>query len=180
MTMTISGDGTIGGLVAGGLPNATVVQADLAANVAGTGPAFSAYLGSNQTVSNATFTKLQANTKEFDTNSNYDASTNYRFTPTVAGYYQVNGGVQFGGYTNYTEMLISIYKNGSEFKRGGYIGISTGSTYGQHVNVSALIYMNGSTDYIELYGYINGSIGTPTASSTPPLTYFQASMVRSA
>ncbi len=32
MTMTISGDGTIGGLVAGGLPNATVQAADLAAN----------------------------------------------------------------------------------------------------------------------------------------------------
>ncbi len=32
MTMTISGDGTISGLVAGGLPNATVQAADLAAN----------------------------------------------------------------------------------------------------------------------------------------------------
>lgn len=29
MTMTISGDGTIGGLVAGGLPNATVATADI-------------------------------------------------------------------------------------------------------------------------------------------------------
>lgn len=33
MTMTISGDGTIGGLVAGGLPDATITQAELATAV---------------------------------------------------------------------------------------------------------------------------------------------------
>jgi hypothetical protein len=45
------------------------------------------------TITSNTFTKVQINTEEFDTNSNFDSTTNYRFTPTVAGYYQVNGSV---------------------------------------------------------------------------------------
>lgn len=40
MTMVINGSGTITGLTAGGLPDATIVQADLATGVAGTGPLF--------------------------------------------------------------------------------------------------------------------------------------------
>ena len=56
------------------------------------GPTFSAYLSSGQTISNATHTKIQYNTEEWDTNNNYDNATNYRFTPTVAGYYQINAG----------------------------------------------------------------------------------------
>ena len=54
------------------------------------GPAFSVQMGSTQSISSGTYTKLQFNTKNYDTNNNFDATTNYRFTPTVAGYYQIN------------------------------------------------------------------------------------------
>ena len=48
-------------------------------------PAFRAYVGSNQTVSDATDTKIALNTEVFDTDSAYDTS-NYRFTvPTGEG-----------------------------------------------------------------------------------------------
>ena len=53
-------------------------------------PAFLATLSADQSISNSTLTKVQFNTEVFDTNSNYDNATNYRFTPTVAGYYQLN------------------------------------------------------------------------------------------
>ena len=62
----------------------------LAANAA---PAFSAYGTAYQSLANNTYTKIQYNTKDFDTNSNYDNTTNYRFTPTVAGYYQVTASI---------------------------------------------------------------------------------------
>lgn len=43
-------------------------------------PAFQAYLSANVTLSDNTWTKVQANTEDFDTDSAYDNSTNYRFT----------------------------------------------------------------------------------------------------
>jgi hypothetical protein len=154
------------------LPAASIPQAALAAGVAGTGPAFSAYPSSTQTVTQSTWTKLACNTEEFDTNSNYD-TTNYRFTPTVAGYYQVIGSASVTTITQ-TYNQLAIYKNGSRFK-DGIISSASGSYY---FSIFALIYLNGSTDYIELYGQTTG--GTPTFSAGPTATFFQASMVRSA
>lgn len=162
-------------IVTNSIASGAVVQADLATGVAGTGPAFSAYPNSNQTISNASFTKVQCNTKEFDTNSNYDNVTNYRFTPTVAGYYQVNGCVATTAAM--AQLFSSIYKNNSEFKRGTQAG--SAGAYLFQSNVSALIYLNGSTDYIELYVY-QQSGGNATTNGQPSLTYFQASMVRAA
>lgn len=164
------------------IASGAVIQADLAAGVAGNGPAFSAYRNSQQLVSNNTFTKLQANTEEFDTASCYDSSTNYRFTPNVAGYYQVNGNIYLGtnGSLNGT-CLTSIFKNGSRLKDG--VLLYGGGAVGQlcFSQVSALIYLNGSTDYIELYGLINGS-GSPffESASGGTASYFQAFLARAA
>jgi len=140
------------------------------------GPAFSAYLASNQTVSNSTWTKATINTKEFDTNSNYDNTTNYRFTPTVAGYYQVNAAAGFLT-SNWTGAAIAIYKNGSIYKSGGQSSASIASGF-ENMTVSCLIYLNGSTDYIELYAYVTAT--TPAFAGGLTATYLQASMVRSA
>jgi hypothetical protein len=151
-------------------PNSSVQT--IAAN---SGPAFSAYQGASQTISNNTYTKLQINTKEFDTASAYDNATNYRFTPLVAGYYQVNGAYYPAGVAlGYNSC--AIYKNGSIFKSGNS-GPNNTTTLGS--TVSCLIYLNGSTDYIEFYA-LQSSGGNLGTSSTAPYTYFQASMVRSA
>ena len=56
-------------------------------------PAFFAHLSAQQTVTTATFTKLQCDTEILDTDNCYDNSTNYRFTPTVAGKYYVFGAI---------------------------------------------------------------------------------------
>lgn len=169
MTMTLSGSGTIGGLVAGGLPDATIVQADLATNVAGNGPAFSAYQSSAQTISAVTFTKIQLQTEEFDTNNCFDSTTNYRFTPNVAGYYQINGSIYYNGAAT---CQIYIYKNGTLFKRGSQVNTTNVESV-----VSALVYFNGTTDYVELYGY---HVSGATIAAQLDATYFQASMVRAA
>jgi hypothetical protein len=156
----------------GMIADAAVTQAKLAANVAGNGPAFSAYRATNQSISSSTWTKVQCATEEFDTNSNYDKDSNYRFTPTVEGYYQVSGTVDSSASASYTVGGVSIYKNGSIFKRGTFSNVGIQST------VSSLVYLNGSTDYVELYAYITGTsvnIGSGQAS-----TFFQAAMVRAA
>ena len=138
--------------------------------VSGNMPAFSAYQSSAQTISAATYTKVQFQTKEFDTNNNFDSTTNYRFTPTVAGYYQLSGGTNAGGQA--TAYQIIIYKNGSTFKFLANTTAVNAGIYG-----SVLVFANGSTDYFELYVY-SGTSATLTAANY--LTYFQGAMVRAA
>ena len=147
----------------------TVVQASNAA------PAFSAYLNANQTLSNNAFTKIACNTEEFDTNNNYDNATNYRFTPTVAGYYNITGGARVSA-TALTDFVLVIYKNGSEYKRGsGWL--MTASTV--QLTCANLVYLNGSTDYVEIYAYMSATSGLIAAGGAS-FTYFQAAMIRSA
>lgn len=168
MAITINGSGTVTGITAGGLPDAIITQPELAANVAGNGPAFSATRNGNgnQTVSAATYTKVLFPTEEFDTNSNFASST---FTPTVAGYYQLNAAV---GLNSTGESLIQVYKNGANFKTGQDL---VGTIY--NLAFSTLVYANGTTDYFEIYVYPGA--GTIFSGSTG-VTYFQASMVRGA
>jgi hypothetical protein len=168
MPMTFDGSCTITGLAAGGLPDATITQADLAAGVAGTGPAFSASKTTSQSISANTLTKVQYNNEQWDTNSNYDNTTNYRFTPTVAGYYQINSSIHYG--SNSGICFLSIYKNGSAFKRGIQI---EAANYG--VSVSGQVYLNGSTDYVEIFLFTGQA---STLDATP--NYFDGVLVRGA
>ena len=139
------------------------------------GPAFSAYQSANQTsIATSTWTKMQMNTEEYDTANCYDSSTNYRFTPNVAGYYLVIGQVS-GADTNNTVTLAAIYKNGSLARYA--TGVNTPS--GGSPIISNEMYMNGTTDYIELYGFQNtGSSKTLYGGQTT--SFFQAALVRAA
>jgi hypothetical protein len=153
-----------------GVGDLTVQQNGVTINKLTVAPTFSAYYtGSGQSLSGGTQTKIIINTKEWDTASCFDATTNYRFTPNVAGYYQVNGQVQLNtaAYTN----SVDIYKNGSIWKRG-----TLGTT--QDPFCSCLVYLNGSTDYIEMYVYL--ATGTTTQSTQTYQTYFQAFLARAA
>jgi hypothetical protein len=174
--MTINGSGTITGLVAGGLPDATITQPDLATGVAGTGPAFSAYVNTNQNITAATFTKVQLNAKLFDTASAFEQNTNYRFQPTAAGYYQFSGNLYFSSTVSVTTAYIIAYKNGSSASYGSN-NSATNTT--MMSSFASLIYLNGSTDYVELYTYVTGS-GTITIISGSSLSYLTGSLVRAA
>lgn len=148
-----------------------VVGAITATQGVGGTPAFSAYQSSAQSaLTSNTWTKILYQTEEFDTNSNYDTSTS-RFTPTVAGYYQVNASVFWPATTTFSG--VRIYKNGSSAKQGQW----SGSASAGNAVVSALIYMNGSTDYLEIYGNTQTSQSTTASQSE---VYFQASLARAA
>lgn len=141
-------------------------------------PAFSAYRSSsNQSVTTATWTKVQCQTEDFDTASAYDNATNFRFTPQVAGYYQVTGQVCPAGVP-VTRGISAIYKNGSQHKIGSDY-VSDSNTVGRSA-VSALVYLNGTTDYVELFGFVSSVSGPAFGFSTGPDTYFQACLVRPA
>ena len=145
-------------------------------------PAFSAYMSASQNISTATFTKVQLNTEVFDTNSNFDPTTNYRFTPTVAGYYQINAGVYCSNLATYdTQGSVAIYKNGSIYHKATLNFSSEGSAFNDFLPVvSGVIYLNGSSDYIELYGRITGG-GTPAiVGGTIADTFMSGCLIRSA
>ena len=94
--------------------NVTIPAATGTAMVSGNMPAFSAYATGGQTVATSTYTKLQFNALEFDTANCYDPTTNYRFTPNVAGYYQVNVQISNNTGTSTGYQLLFVYKNGSQ------------------------------------------------------------------
>ena len=81
-------------------------------------PAFEAYRSDSQGISDGTWTKVQFDVEEFDTDNMYDNSTNYRFTPTTAGkylcYYVVRGGNDGGSTLN--NVSVKFYKNGSNYQ----------------------------------------------------------------
>ena len=108
------------------------------------GPAFFAYrVGSAQTISAGTFTTTALNTVGFNEGGNFDTST-YRFTPTIAGYYQFHCTCQ---YATSGINFASIWKNST---RTLEMDSSSGSL---KVQTSGIIYLNGSSDYVSLQAY---------------------------
>jgi len=128
---------------------------------AGNGPSFASYLPTNQNISTGSFVKVQLSVEEWDTANCFDNVTNYRFTPNVAGYYQINAGIYITYATAGGGIIQSaIYKNGSAYKysMAGYTTSGNVGMYGMYP-LSTLVYLNGSTDYIELWGYANAGTG---------------------
>ena len=140
-----------------------MTRANFVSGVGGTNtPAFEAYLGGSggQSVSDNTVTLVQANTEVYDTDSAYDTST-YRFTPQTAGKYFVYGSIQYEAGSN--DDLIEDYLY---FKLNGSNILETQTDFSDtrirlhHVTGSMVVDMNGSSDYVELYGRINTSSGS--------------------
>jgi hypothetical protein len=105
-----------------------------------------------------TNTKVTLDTESYDSGSFFDITTNYRFLPTIAGKYLFIGQVNID-YTSGvpTTLNASIrLNNTSTIATSGY---NAGSGYGSR-NMSGIVNMNGSTDYIELFVYSNSTIPT--------------------
>lgn len=143
------------------------------------GPAFSAYANNTlQNITSGSQQKVLFQVEEFDTNNNYADS---RFTPTVAGYYQLNAEVRLDGSFSTGETMIVVWKNGSEYKRGwNASGVNWATNFGA-MTVSTLVYANGTTDYFEIYvQQTSGSTMTVTAVNAQNITWFNGAMVRGA
>jgi hypothetical protein len=151
------------------LPDASVTQAKLAANVVGNGPAFRAYANSTTTLPNNTITKVTLATEGFDTNSNFASS---RFTPTVAGYYQISGSVYVLNAPLFLQAI--LYKNGQNAVAGVHTDTRTYLS-----NFSDVIYLNGTTDYVELYAF-HASGGTETVNVNAGGTFLSGFLARAA
>jgi len=190
---TVAGTGIT---VSGTFPNQTVTNSGVTSIVAGTGisvsgstgavtvtnsapatsgPAFAVYMqngGSNYGTSGGTYTKVPYDTVEYDTNSNF-STVNKRFTPTVAGYYMFTATVGMGGATD--EIQVAIYKNGSIYKNNN-LG-ATSNIFYPSLPISHIMYMNGSTDYVEIYSYWH--VGTDNIQYGAANTFWSGCWLRS-
>ena len=173
-SVVISGDTsgaiTLAAPAVAGTNTATLPAATGTVMVSGNMPAFSAYAsGTSSSVTSGTDTKILFDTETFDTNNNFASS---RFTPTVAGYYQINATIRFNG--TFTTCALILFKNGAN---AGYLNM-TASTSAGVVSGSSLQYMNGTTDYLEIYVNMTGT-GLTTGAGNANTNYFSGSLVRS-
>ena len=123
-------------------------------------PAFFAFMSANQSVPNSTATKIQINTEVVDSDGKFDTS-NYRFTPTVAGYYIIGGYFRLDSATDDAYATIYIYKNGSAYYKDveGKFEVLT-----KHIN--QVVYLD-TDDYVEMYAQqYQGSSITVNGNST--------------
>ncbi len=161
------------------LPDNTGTILTTASTIAGTGPAVNVWKSSSQNISASTWTKATFDSEEFDTNNNFASST---FTPTVAGYYQVNAVANLSNITvaiNGTS--VAIYKNGSIYKKAEWNSAGANIYINDTTQcISTVTYMNGTTDYLEVYCYESAG-GTPQiVGASDKRTSFSAALVRAA
>jgi len=122
-------------------------------------PAFRAELQTSTSISTGTWTLVPLSTSVFDTSSCFDTST-YKYTPNVAGYYCFIGNVRVGAGSP-AQYYSAINKNSTGFNTGSVItaaGSSVGAvTTAPQTSMSTIVYMNGTTDYVCLLGYLEGT-----------------------
>ena len=169
---TGSGTMTLAGPSTNSNQTITIPDATGTMMVSGNMPVFSAYANAGLNLSNDTWTKVLFQTEEFDTNSNFASS---RFTPTIAGYYQLSSGIYMTAVGGNLQ-LWALYKNGSAYKRFGYTPFSA-TVY--MLTGSSLVYANGTTDYFEMYVYQNFST-SGAVTYGQDYCWFNGSMVRGA
>jgi hypothetical protein len=151
------------------LPDNTGTVLTTASTFAGTGPAFGATF-TGTSVFSATNTEMGASTESFDTASAY-STANGRFTPQVAGYYQVNASVS-AGPSGVGGLGVQILKNSSGTVNNAFFGTGDTTQY-KAISTSGVVFLNGSTDYVSVYAYV--SSGSMTATG-----YFSGALIRSA
>jgi len=122
-------------------------------------PAFQATAPGDQSYSDAVMTVIPANTEEYDTDSAYNTS-NYRFTPQVAGkyfcYIQLTAS---NDAQNLKRVLTTIRKNGSNNYQDFMMPDTSNNTRKIGVFQGLVLDLNGSTDYFEAAASLDGTSG---------------------
>jgi len=142
--------------VSGQALTATTAGVSTWATVGGSNsPAFLAETtGSTASWSNGTWTKIPNATEIFDTDSDYDTAA-YRFTPSVAGKYYIYAQACYSANSsNLNQAHIMIYKNGSQFAMNNREFPLNPQMPVHYPQISQIIDFNGSSDYVEAWGYI--------------------------
>ena len=144
-------------------------------------PNFRVYRNSTQSISDASITKVQFDTEDYDSAGAYDNSTNYRFTVPSgqAGLYFLTSRVYFNytGSNRIDEYRIYLYKNGSELVSNNIDLRNGGSPAGgQDITMHITGVFNlAVSDYIEVFAFIDygGSADISGGSAKTDFTGFK-------
>jgi hypothetical protein len=129
-------------------------------NMLNGGPCFRAVGDSNITVGVGATVKLSPGSTTFNIGSGWASG---KFQPTIAGYYLVTFNLSLVSQTAAYQFIGSIYKNGVEYETLRVGNLANTQLRG---SLSSLVYLNGTTDYIEFYASHNHN-----SSSTVPSGY---------
>lgn len=110
--------------------------------------------GAQTPITTATATKVTLGTEIYDPNGDFTGSA---YTPKRAGKYRLFGTVGGSGASALLRLDMYFYKNGSlEFTPFRINGL-TGTSGSGIISASAIITLNGSTDYAELWGLVQAT-----------------------
>ena len=188
-SIVISGDTsgaiTLAAPAVSGANTATLPAATGTVMVSGNMPAYIARLTSNQG-STGSVQIIQFDVEIADTNGCYNntgstvtlngvSAPQYSFAPNIAGYYQINASLPAFDTVNGSGYLLYIYKNGSAYTIGSALPLVSGtSTIGG--SVSQVVYLNGTSDYIQIYARFVGTAPVFFGGATG--SYVSGSLVR--
>jgi len=110
-------------------------------------PVFRVHRTAVQGIPNSSETVVQFNDVDYDVGGFFNTGT-YQYKPTIAGYYQITANALIRDASP-DYLIVKIRKNGSGVARS--LG-SEPRTANAHVpcNVSTVVYLNGSTDYVDV------------------------------
>jgi len=110
------------------------------------------------TYSNNVNTKVAFNTELVDTDSAFDASTNYRFTVPSGkgGKYYISAGVQIYNSANITGAYLWLFRNGGAYGWSRLGNSSTNGGYIEQLNVERVFDLNAG-EFLEVYIQLDGT-----------------------
>jgi hypothetical protein len=127
------------------------------------GIAFSYYMTATntQSVTYNVVTPLHLDSMLFDSGTNTFNTSTYRFQPTQAGYYQLNVNATFTGTSTAGVFATGFQLNGTELLGWTDVENNSGNLGRITPGSSTIVYLNGTTDYVQPIVYQNVSVSTP-------------------
>lgn len=118
-----------------------------------------------QSIPASTWTKCILDDEQYDTDSEFDSATNYRFVAANAGYYAVKGVCSLNGLVAGKRITLGIRVNGSIVHDKTF---AVGTTGNVRTDISVDLYL-AATNYVEMWVH-----HTDTVARTTSYTYQQA------
>lgn len=131
------------------------------------------YSATSQTIG-TTPTVINFDTVNFDATSSMNLTT-HQFSPQIAGYYKIALSVGCEQYNLEDDVLVSLRKNGAAYTDTGFnVSVNTLTTP-IGIPISDIVFLNGSTDYVDVVFSTTSGNGTVAGGTTA--TYFTAELI---
>jgi len=115
-------------------------------------PMFRVFRSTDQSISNGAYTKIQYNSENYDADSVFDSSSNYRFTAPSAGKYYFLAQLQYTSTSDGGQLRGQFYVNGSAFHSSLRMQHTSPNTSDNFMVMADVISLS-ANDYVEVYGY---------------------------